>query len=791
MARKRLFSRGIRVLRLSTVSVFCVGMIGLGSSLTIPASQLTSSSNPVTTLYASSNGSGGSCTQSSPCGLQTALDAADSSTTADVTIDLVTSATQTGTASDYVGGFTVDTSSASKSFDITIQPAGPDISPVLDGDGTSRVLMVQGSGTLNLVGVTVKNGVAPVGDNGGGIFARSDLTITDSTISGNSAGAGGAGEDGGSGGGIFATHDLTITNSTISDNRAGAGGAGIKGASGISGNNGASGTAGGDGGIGGGILAIGKLTITDSTISGNSAGAGGAGGKGGHGGVGVSGTNNGIGDTGGAGGAGGWGGSAGGIGGGMLTITNSTISSNRAGAGGAGGVGGHCGFGINDADCGNGGAGGNGGHGGDGGGILSDSDPVISNSTISDNSAGVGGVGGDPGIGVEGSAVAGSGGHGGNGGGVAASDLTTTNSTIANNSAGAGGAGVSLLNPGATPADGSNGGDGGGIFATGDLTITNSTIAQNNTGARGIVYGYATQGEPGTGAGIASVSTKATTALTADLIAGGASDAHGKDCAISSTITGNGYNVASDSSCDFSSSSTSEVSLTVDLLGDLEDNGGPTNTIQPSPGNPAINYIPVSSGVCPATDQRGYVRLANSSYCYAGAYQGGYLEPQTISFTSTPPTSAKTGNTYTPTATSTSGLAVALTVAPSSATVCSIASDGVVTFNAAGTCTIDANQAGNSTYAPASQVTQAVTVSTPPVTSPVTSPTTTSVSAPSPVHTSSSSVTAPSTPTPVTLKTGPPFAPAQSTPLVPIGLGLSASGVVSIVAYELRRRRAS
>ncbi len=169
----------------------------------------------------------------------------------------------------------------------------------------------------------------------------------------------------------------------------------------------------------------------------------------------------------------------------------------------------------------------------------------------------------------------------------------------------------------------------------------------------------------------------------------------------------------------------------------------------------------------------------------------GYGEPQTISFTSTAPTSATTGHTYTPVASSTSGLPVTLTIAPSSTTVCSIASDGVVTFTTAGTCTIDANQPGNSTYGPASQVTQAITVSTPPVTSPTTTP----VPVPTPVHSSASSVSTPSTTPsssePVTLKTGPPVAPAQSTPLVPIGLGLSASGVVGIAAYELRRRRAS
>ena len=83
---------------------------------------------------------------------------------------------------------------------------------------------------------------------------------------------------------------------------------------------------------------------------------------------------------------------------------------------------------------------------------------------------------------------------------------------------------------------------------------------------------------------------------------------------------------------------------------------------------------------------------------------------QTVSFTSTAPTSATVGGAkYTPTATATSGLAVAITVDSSSSSICSISS-GVVSFNAAGTCTLDANQAGNGDYNAAAQVQQKVTV---------------------------------------------------------------------------------
>ena len=67
------------------------------------------------------------------------------------------------------------------------------------------------------------------------------------------------------------------------------------------------------------------------------------------------------------------------------------------------------------------------------------------------------------------------------------------------------------------------------------------------------------------------------------------------------------------------------------------------------------------------------------------------------------------GATYTPTATATSGLAVTLTVDSSTAADCTI-TGGVVSFTGAGNCTIDANQAGNGTYAAAPQVQQTFVV---------------------------------------------------------------------------------
>ena len=71
------------------------------------------------------------------------------------------------------------------------------------------------------------------------------------------------------------------------------------------------------------------------------------------------------------------------------------------------------------------------------------------------------------------------------------------------------------------------------------------------------------------------------------------------------------------------------------------------------------------------------------------------------------------GDTYTVTATATSGLAPVLSIALASASVCSISgstSGSTVSFTGAGTCTIEANQAGDPDWNPADQDTQAFAV---------------------------------------------------------------------------------
>jgi hypothetical protein len=113
----------------------------------------------------------------------------------------------------------------------------------------------------------------------------------------------------------------------------------------------------------------------------------------------------------------------------------------------------------------------------------------------------------------------------------------------------------------------------------------------------------------------------------------------------------------------------------------------------------------VGAGTCTINaDQAG-----SADYLAAAQVQQSFSvtkNDQTITFTSTAPVSRAAGTTYTPTATASSGLTVSFTVSGA----CSITA-GTITFGpAAGTCTINADQAGNTAYNAASQVQQSVTV---------------------------------------------------------------------------------
>ena len=179
--------------------------------------------------------------------------------------------------------------------DITIDAGGQ--SRVFDiNDGTTSTI----STALN--GLVIQNGNLGYFGNGGGIFvgAADALTLTNSTVSGNSAYFGG---------GIYGSTNahITLTNSTVSGNRSGGymytGGGGIFGSFGaaitlynstVSGNS--------AGGGGGGIGGLGNhITLTNTTVSGNNADYGGGG----------------IADR-----------------GGIITLTNSTVTGNSAKYGG-------------------------------------------------------------------------------------------------------------------------------------------------------------------------------------------------------------------------------------------------------------------------------------------------------------------------------------------------------------------------------------------------------------------------------------------------------------------------
>lgn len=105
--------------------------------------------------------------------------------------------------------------------------------------GEYSIFAINGTKAANLAGLTITNGLAPSGQNGGGIRNSGSLNLNNCVINGNSA-------PGGYGGGIFSNSAaLTINNSTISGNSSNS--------------------------AGGIYSAFGPLTMTNSTLSGNTA----------------------------------------------------------------------------------------------------------------------------------------------------------------------------------------------------------------------------------------------------------------------------------------------------------------------------------------------------------------------------------------------------------------------------------------------------------------------------------------------------------------------------------------
>ena len=151
--------------------------------------------------------------------------------------------------------------------------------------------------------------------------------------------------------------------------------------------------------------------------------------------------------------------------------------------------------------------------------------------------------------------------------------------------------------------------------------------------------------------------------------------------------------------------------------------GGPTYTVAATASSGLVVSLTIDSGAASVCSISGAtVSFTASGTCVIDGNQAGNASfsaapqvqqsftvgkgSQTITFTSTPPSNATPGGpTYTVTATASSGLTVALTIDSIATSVCSI-SGATVSFTAAGTCVIDANQAGSANFNAAPQVQQ-------------------------------------------------------------------------------------
>jgi len=404
--------------------------------------------------------------------------------------------------------------------DLTIRGPGAGMLAISSGKSGHRVRVVQDvSATIS--GLAFKDSYL----SNGFIYNEGTLTLSNSSISGNSStnlyASGGGGSDGGS---IYNKGALTLNNSTVSGNTADFDGGGIYNSnlSTLTLNN--SSVSGNSAQLGGGIYNsnLSTLTLNNSTVSDNSAQGGG----------GI--YNNGT-----------------------LTLNNSTVSGNRV-VYGATGL-------------------------GDGGGIDSNGTLTLINSIVSGNMAFYGG-----------------------GGIYDGGELTVVNSTLSNNVA----RGSSSF--------------GGGIYYLG----LNSAIVRFCT-----IYGNTSYA--GGGIRVDPTGSSHMTISSSIIAANNAQD--GPD--ISGLLISGGYNLLQTFAGATGLNATTDKQVTLaDLKLDpmLGNNGGHTQTLALHPGSSAIDVIPLQAcsitlidafgdALTIATDQRGDSRPDGSeNICDVGAYESSH-----------------------------------------------------------------------------------------------------------------------------------------------------------------------
>ena len=297
-------------------------------------------------------------------------------------------------------------------------------------------------------------------------------------------------------------------------------------------------------------------------------------------------------------------------------------------------------------------------------------------STVSDNSAGNGGGGGicntDGGLILTNSTVSGNT-AGTDGGGIRnnGGNATLTNSTVSGNTVQNGGGGIYNLGMGKVMLTNSTvsgntaqNGDGAGICnANGDVTLTNSTVRSNNTAKElgGGIYNQGrlilksstvsgnTANSHGGGIynnetlkmvgadGVARLTNSTVSGNTAGKDGGGIRNRGHFDCKNTliadntasyasdycGTLTSYGYNLIEDiTGCSITGDLTGNIIGVDPKLGPLQDNSGPTFTHALLNGSPAID-----AGSCydidgnlVTTDQRGVIRPQGAA-CDIGAFE--------------------------------------------------------------------------------------------------------------------------------------------------------------------------
>ena len=225
--------------------------------------------------------------------------------------------------------------------------------------------------------------------------------------------------------------------------------------------------------------------------------------------------------------------------------------------------------------------------------------------------------------------------------------------------------------------------DGGINVEGGSMTVTNSTVTASGTGLEVSSGAVTVTGSTFSDNADGVVVEGGSATLGSSLIVGSTQFDCGASASGGAPVTDAGYNVASDDSCGLGSKSVSSASAAAIGLGALAANGsaGPqTQAIGTS--SVAYRLVPVSSGLCLATDERGLARPgAGTTDCDAGAYELQH-QPVTLAQAGTTTGSVTAGTAFT------GQLAVTGATGPVSYVTTSAASP--VTVSAAGVITAPA-----------------------------------------------------------------------------------------------------